>query len=411
MTLLFSSPVPRPPCGDAPRVEPRQPIGVAILGSTGSIGRQTLDVIQHLPRQFRVVALAAHANLEALLEQAERFQPAIIACEVLPADARVRQHREIVSGPDGLIAVATHPEADIVVVATAGHAAIVPTIRAIEAGKTIALANKETIVCAGDLIVPLAVERGVPIHPVDSEHSAIWQALGTSPLAEVSRLILTASGGPFRETPMERLRTVTASEALAHPTWRMGGKITIDSATLMNKGLELIEAHRLFGIPYDRLDVVVHPESIIHSIVEFVDGSQIGQLSLPDMRLPIQYALTFPSRWPSRCQRLDLTTIGTLRFEPPDLSRFPALRLARWAGQAGQTFPTVLSAADEVAVEAFLNGQLPFTGIAEVVARVLDRHHPWPVSDVGSIVEADRWARDAARRAIQQHSSSVLSGR
>lgn len=410
MTPPFSSPVPRPPCSDASHAESHRLKGVAILGSTGSIGRQTLDVIEHLSSQFRVVALAAHANLEALLEQAERFQPALVACEVLPAGAHVRQHREIMPGTEGLIAVATHPEADIVVVATAGHAAIVPTIRAIEAGKTIALANKETIVCAGDLIVPLAVRRGVPIHPVDSEHSAIWQALGTSPLIDVSRLILTASGGPFRETPLERLKSVTASEALAHPTWRMGGKITIDSATLMNKGLELIEAHRLFGIPYDRLEVVVHPESIIHSIVEFIDGSQLGQLSLPDMRLPIQYALTFPSRCPSRCQRLDLTTIGTLRFEPPDLSRFPALQLARWAGQAGQTYPTVLSAADEVAVEAFLHGQVSFTGITEVVARVLDLHQPWPVTDINSIIEADRWARDAALTVIQQR-TTILSGR
>ncbi len=406
-----ASPVPRPSCDDAPCSQPSWPKGVAILGSTGSIGRQSLDVVEHLPSYLRVVSLAAHANLHALLEQAARHHPTVIACEVLPDSFSARHPQEIMTGPEGLIAAATHPEVDIVVVATTGHAAIVPTIRAIEAGKTIALANKETIVCAGDLIIPLALQRGVPIHPVDSEHSAIWQALGASPLADVSRLILTASGGPFRAMPAERLRTVTASEALAHPTWRMGGKITIDSATLMNKGLELIEAHRLFGIPYDRIEVVVHPESIIHSIVEFTDGSQVAQLSLPDMRLPIQYALTFPCRCPSPCQRLDLTTIGALHFEPPDLARFPALQLARWAGQAGKTYPTVLSAADEVAVEAFLAGQLPFPGITEVVAQVLERHEPNVITDIETVLEADRWARAVAREIIQRHSTGVLSGR
>ncbi|HEY8448778.1 MAG TPA: 1-deoxy-D-xylulose-5-phosphate reductoisomerase [Thermomicrobiales bacterium] len=402
MTSTLPSPVPRTGRDHIPSRKPGRPVGVAILGSTGSIGRQTLDVIEHLPERFRVVALAAHRNLRQLAEQVTRHRPSIVACDNIEEAQSLGLHDcQMMTGANGLIEAATHPDVEIVVVATSGHAGILPTVRAIEAGKTIALANKESIVCAGELIVPLALERGVPIHPVDSEHSAIWQALGSAPTAEVSRLYLTASGGPFRTTPAEELRKVTAAEALAHPTWRMGGKITVDSATLMNKGLELIEAQRLFGIPYDRIEVVVHPESIVHSIVEFADGSQLAQLSLPDMRLPIQYALTFPDRLPSPCQRLDLTAIGALHFEPPDTNRFPALSLSRSAGVAGQTYPTVLSAADEVAVEAFLAGQLSFPGITEVVARTLDAHTPQPVTDLEVVLEADRWARAEARRLIQ----------
>ncbi|MEA2512857.1 MAG: 1-deoxy-D-xylulose-5-phosphate reductoisomerase [Thermomicrobiales bacterium] len=382
------------------RQPPSNAVGVAVLGSTGSIGRQTLDVVAQLPERFRIVALAAGANHELLAEQVRQFQPDVVARDDTSAGDLGPTTATCLSGSDGLIAAATHPDADIVVVATSGHAAIMPTYRAIEAGKTIALANKETIVCAGELIMPLAARHGVEIRPVDSEHSAIWQALGAPRRDDVARLILTASGGPFRTTPREQLASVTAEEALAHPTWRMGGKITIDSATLMNKGLELIEAHWLFAVPYDNIDVLVHPESIVHSIVEFVDGSQLAQLSLPDMRLPIQYALTYPEHASGPCRRLDLAEVGALHFERPDLDCFPALTLARRAGEQGMTYPTVLSAADEVAVEAFLAGRIPFLGIAAIVNDVLDAHTPSALTDVAVVFEADAWARRMAANLV-----------
>jgi 1-deoxy-D-xylulose-5-phosphate reductoisomerase len=383
-------------------VTPSGPVGVAVLGSTGSIGRQTLDVVSRLPERFRVVALAAGTKHELLAEQIRLFRPEVVACDNLDADDLVAVEAAWLSGAEGLIAAATHPDAEIVVIATSGHAAIVPTYRAIEAGKTIALANKETIVCAGALIMPLAARHGVEIRPVDSEHSAIWQALGAPRRDDVARLLLTASGGPFRTTPRERLATVTAEEALAHPTWRMGGKITIDSATLMNKGLELIEAHWLFSVPYDNIDVLVHPESIVHSIVEFADGSQIAQLSLPDMRLPIQYALTYPEHVGSPCRRLDLAEIGALHFERPDLDRFPALTLARRAGELGRTYPTVLSAADEIAVEAFQAGRIGFLDVAEVVERVLDVHVASDLTAVEDVFAADAWARGMAMEFVKR---------
>jgi 1-deoxy-D-xylulose-5-phosphate reductoisomerase len=382
---------------------PSGPIGISILGSTGSIGQQTLDVIAHLPDRFRVVALTAGTNIQRLNEQARAFQPKLIVCDV-PDNVVAPSNTVCLQGSEGLIAAATHPDADIVLVATSGHAAIVPTYRAIEAGKIIALANKETIVCAGELVMPLAARHGVEIRPVDSEHSAIWQALGAIRRDDIARLILTASGGPFRTTPYAELAAVTADQALAHPTWKMGGKITIDSATLMNKGLELIEAHWLFDVPYDRIEVLVHPESIIHSIVDFADRSQIAQLSWPDMRLPIQFALTHPIHLDSPCRRLDLAEVGTLHFEQPDLERFPALRLARQAGERGMTYPTALSAADEVAVEAFMAGRLTFLGISAVVERVLDAHQPVNVSSVETILEVDTWARRTANDVIARMS-------
>lgn len=381
---------------------PWGPVGVAVLGSTGSIGRQTLDVISRLPERFRVVALAAGANRELLAAQIRQFKPSIVACDNARSEELAMLDGTLLSGEEGLLAVATHPEADIVVVATSGHAAIVPTYRAIEAGKTIALANKETIVCAGELILPLAARSGVELRPVDSEHSAIWQALGALRRDDVARLILTASGGPFRTTPKDRLATVTAEEALAHPTWRMGGKITIDSATLMNKGLELIEAHWLFSVPYEAVDVLVHQESIVHSIVEFADGSQVAQMGLPDMRLPIQYALTYPEHAGSPCRRLDLAEIGALHFERPDLDRFPALALARRAGELGGTYPTVLSAADEVAVEAFLAGKIAFLDVARVVERALAAHTGSALTAVEDVFEVEAWARRKAGEIIDR---------
>lgn len=374
-------------------------IGVAILGSTGSVGRQVLDVIDALPDRFRVVALAARGRSPLFQQQVSRYRPEVAAVadqegpDLIGAGA-------LVTSTEGLVAAATHPEVDIVVVATSGHDAISPTIRAIELGKTIALANKETLVCAGEIIMPLAAASKTVIRPVDSEHSAIWQAIGTSSPDEISRLLLTASGGPFRTMSMAEMAGVTARQALAHPTWSMGGKITVDSATLMNKGLEVIEAHWLFGMPYDKIDVVVHPDSVVHSIVEFVDGSQIAQLGLPDMRVPIQYALTYPERLPRQGKRLDLATIGALRFEQPDEDRFPALRLARQAGLAGGTYPTVLSAADDEAVAAFLEDVIAFTDVAGIVSDVLDRHTPSGPLTLDAICAADQWARGTARDII-----------
>jgi 1-deoxy-D-xylulose-5-phosphate reductoisomerase len=374
-------------------------VGVAVLGSTGSIGRQTLSVIdEHLDR-FRVVALAARVASERFRGQVARYGPEIAAVfewtPVLRDDIG-----PVMLGGDGLIAASTHPSVDIVVVASSGHVAIVPTIHALELGKTIALANKETLVCAGEIITHLAAASGTQIRPVDSEHSAIWQAIDDSPIEQVNRIILTASGGPFRMAPATKLAQVTAAEALAHPTWSMGDKITVDSATLMNKGLEIIEAHWLFGLSYDQIDVLVHPESVVHSLVEFVDGGLIAQLGLPDMRVPIQYALTYPGRMKLSTQRLDLAEVGALHFERPDTERFPGLRLAREAGIAGRTYPTVLSAADDEAVKAFLGGDLRFVDIPAAVEVVLEKHQPTDVT-VDSIWEADHWARIAAREAVR----------
>lgn len=373
-------------------------VGVALLGSTGSIGRQTLAVIDELSDRFRVVALAARVASDQFLGQVARYHPEITAVfEWTPALGT--DTGPVVLGSDGLIAAATHPSVDIVVVASSGHAAIVPTIRALELGKTIALANKETLVCAGEIIASLAAARGIFIRPVDSEHCAIWQALDGSPLEQVNRIILTASGGPFRTAPATKLANVTAAEALAHPTWSMGNKITVDSATLMNKGLEIIEAHWLFGLPYEQIDVVVHPESVVHSLVEFVDGGQMAQLGLPDMRVPIQYALTYPERLKLSSRRLDLADVGALHFERPDTGRFPALRLAREAGIAGRTYPTVLSAADDEAVSAFLAGGLRFVDIPTAIRIVLEQHQPTDVT-LESIWEVDRWARIATRETV-----------
>lgn len=376
-------------------------VGVALLGSTGSVGRQTLDVVDAHPDRFRIVSLAARTGSDRFREQVATYRPQFAATfeAGAPSDAIASRYA---TGAAGLIEAATHPAVDIVVVATSGHSAIVPTIRAIEHGKTIALANKETLVCAGAVIMPLAGARGVEIRPIDSEHSAVWQSLGQATPDRVRRVILTASGGPFRTVPLDGLASVTVQDALAHPTWSMGGKISIDSATMMNKGLEIIEAHWLFGIPYDRIEVLIHPESIVHSLVEFRDGSQIAQLGLPDMRLPILYALAYPERLPSGAPPLRLADVASLHFAAPDEQRFPALRLAREAGIAGGTYPTVLSAADEVAVESFLSGAVRFVDIPAIVDRVLGRHDPSREVTVESIAAADAWARTAAHEAVAE---------
>jgi 1-deoxy-D-xylulose-5-phosphate reductoisomerase len=375
---------------------------VALLGSTGSIGRQTLSVVAAHPDRLQIVGLAAGQNLDLLARQVVQFQPRLVAVRgpeppVLPA----MPGTEVLTGSEGLVALATMTEADVVVVATSGHAAILPTLRAIEVGKTIALANKEAIVCAGELIVPAARRAGVPIYPVDSEHSAIWQCLSDAPAREVRQVTLTASGGPFLETPLAALNRVTIEQALAHPNWKMGSKVTIDSATMMNKGLEVIEAHWLFDLPYDKIGVVIHPQSIVHSLVSFVDGVVMAQLALPDMRVPIQYALSYPARWPSIAKRLEIHELGRLDFLPPDLARFPALDMARQAGERGGSYPTVLSGADEVAVEAFLAGRIRFTEIAAVVRETCERHQPAAAPlTLEAIAEADAWAHRVASELV-----------
>ncbi len=364
---------------------------VAILGSTGSIGRNTLDVIATHPDRFEVVALAASRSATELEQQAQRHHPRYVSIE--HGSVAIDGATTLVDDP--LLTIATLDEVDIVVVATTGHAAIQPTIAALEAGKIVALANKETIVAAGALVMPIAQRRPGFLRPVDSEHSALWQCLGgrIDDVAAVRRLILTASGGPFRGLTAEQLRGVTPDDALRHPTWDMGAKVTIDSATLMNKGLEVIEAHWLFDVPYERIDVVVHPQSLVHSLVEYVDGAILAQIGSHDMRLPIQYALSWPDRLSPPAPPLDVLQLARLDFESPDTDAFPMLRLAYDAGAAGSTYPAVLSAADSVAVAAFLDGRVGFTDIAAVVSDVLDAHEPvtTPLT-LDAILDADHWA-------------------
>lgn len=376
-------------------------LGIALLGSTGSIGRQTLEVIERHPDRFRMVALAARSQTALLEEQAARFCPDV----TVAAGAPVIAGKRALPTPAGLVDAVMHPDVDIVVAATSGHEAMRATYAAIKAGKIIALSNKETIVCAGELMMTAARRHGAEIRPVDHEHSAIWQCLNGARHQDVSRLIITATGGPFRTTPAADLPTVTPKQALAHPTWHMGPKITIDSATLMNKGLEVLEARWLFDVPYSRIDVVVHPEAVIHSMVEFRDASIMAQLGVADMRLAIQYALTFPEHAESPAQRLDITQMGPLTFSPPDLATFPALGLAREAGQRGETYPTVLSAADEVLISAFLQGQIRFTDIPTIVDEVLQRHTPEPLTDLDVVFAADRWAREETAKALQHRQS------
>jgi 1-deoxy-D-xylulose-5-phosphate reductoisomerase len=366
---------------------------LAVLGSTGSIGRQTLEVVSAFPDRFEVVALACGENVPLLKEQVVEFKPKLI-CTELAAGAE-----EILGATClPLEEIASHPDVDLVVIATSGKAGLGATLAAIRAGKKVALANKEVLVMAGGIVVAEAQKYDVEIVPIDSEHSAIWQCLNGEERRAVSKLILTASGGPFRQSTLAQLAAVTPKDALNHPTWRMGIKVTIDSATLMNKGMEVIEAHWLFDIPYSQIEVVVHPQSIIHSIVEFVDGSAKAQLSLPDMRLPIQYALTHPERWESPFREgIDFGSIVSFDFEPVDLDKFPCLKLAMEAGERGGTCPAVLSAADEVAVELFLAKKIGFPDIAAVVARTLDCHDVISYPSIEDIFAADTWARETAR--------------
>jgi 1-deoxy-D-xylulose-5-phosphate reductoisomerase len=384
------------------------PRRIALLGSTGSIGRQTLDVVRCFPEHFRVVALAARSNVEMLAKQAQEFGPSLVACFADTPDVERTARAalpDVVLGEQGLLAVATHADADIVVAATSGLVGLGPTLAAISAGKTIALANKETLVMAGHLVMREVQRAGVSILPVDSEHSAIWQSLQGERTVEIRRLLITASGGPFRRTPIEQLREVTVEQALAHPTWRMGPKITIDSATLMNKGLEVLEAHWLFDMPYDRIDVVVHPESIIHSMVEYIDGSIKMQASLPNMHLPILYALSYPERLDTAAtglvRELDWATVARLNFEALDVGRFPCFRLALEAARRGGTYPCVLVGADEEAAALFLDGKIGLLDIARIIEAVLERHRSIDEPDVPTILEACAWARRTAREIIE----------
>ncbi|WP_297161717.1 1-deoxy-D-xylulose-5-phosphate reductoisomerase [Thermogemmatispora sp.] len=393
------------------------PRRIAVLGSTGSIGRQTLDVVRCFPEYFEVVALAAHSNLSLLAKQVEEFAPAFVACFVETPAIREEARRlvsgggrgerrpvpQLAFGLSGLVEAATLPQVDLVVVATSGLVALEPVMAAIQAGKTIALANKETLVMAGHLVMEAARRAGVAILPIDSEHSALWQCLRGEEGAEVRRLILTASGGPFRQTPLTELPSVTVAQALAHPTWRMGPKITVDSATLMNKGLEVIEAHWLFSVPYDRIEVVIQPESIIHSMVEFIDGSIKMQASLPSMHLPILDALSYPLRLDAAARSLirplDWVQVARLHFEPLDVARFPCYRLAREAAELGGTYPCALVGADEEAVALFLAGQISLTDIARLIEAVLERHAAVAQAqpDIPVILQTRDWARQMAQ--------------
>ena len=392
---------------------------IAILGSTGSIGQSALSVVAAHADRLRVVAMAAGENIARFVEQVGRFAPETIAMSTprALADARAELHRRggvdparALSGPEGLIAVATHPDADVVLFASSGTAALDAVLAAIEAGKTIALANKEILVMAGAIVMEAARRNGVAVLPVDSEHNAIHQCLHGRSSADVRRLILTASGGPFRDTPLHEIATVTPEEALRHPTWTMGPKITIDSATLMNKGLEVIEARWLFDVAPERIEVLVHPQSIVHSMVELIDGSIIAQLGVTDMRLPIQYAFSYPARWSTPLPLLDLAQAGRLDFAAPDVTRFPCLGLAfrALAGNAG--LPIVLNAANEIAVSAFLDRRIGLTAIPELIGRAMDAYEaaaPAAIRGLADVRKVDRWAREFAEAGASTVKSRV----
>ncbi|HHU85679.1 MAG TPA: 1-deoxy-D-xylulose-5-phosphate reductoisomerase [Peptococcaceae bacterium] len=375
---------------------------IVVLGSTGSIGRQTLEIIRCYPERFKLLGLGAGRNWRLLAEQIKEFRPSAAALaeerELLELKDSLdpSQCPDLAWGRKGMEDLAGLPEADLVVVAITGAAGIYPTLAAINAGKDVALANKETLVAAGQLVMSLARQKNILILPVDSEHSAVWQCLNGRKPDLIEKIILTASGGPFRQLTKEQLESVTVDMALHHPNWVMGSKITIDSATLMNKGLEVIEAKWLFGVNYSHIEVIVHPQSIIHSAVEFRDGSVIAQMGVPDMRLPIQYALTYPNRLSGPVPRLKWADLKGLTFEEPDLVKFPALGLAYEAGKAGGTMPAVLNAANEVAVELFLKGKISFTGIPVLVGGVMEQHKIINNPGLAEIMDADRWAREIA---------------
>jgi 1-deoxy-D-xylulose-5-phosphate reductoisomerase len=380
------------------------PKKIAILGSTGSIGISTLKVVQKLKPSFQVVGLTAYRNAKELARQVKIFKPkmaAIMDWRFFPElKARTKgTSTQLLAGQEGVVAVAGESGADLVLSAIVGAAGLKPTLTAIQKGKDIALANKETMVMAGEVVTKAARKSGSRILPVDSEHCAVFQCLeGSKGPEEIHKILLTASGGPFRSLDHRKFGKITLKQALKHPTWRMGPKITIDSATLMNKGLEVIEAHYLFDAPYKKIDIVIHPESIIHSMVEYIDGSVLAQLGTTDMQIPIQYALTYPARANSPVDRLDLTRIGQLHFEKPDRRKFPCVDLAYWAGEKGGVYPAVLNAANEVAVGRFLNQEIAFTSIPKIIGRTLRKFRPLTNGTLDGILTADRWARTEASK-------------
>jgi 1-deoxy-D-xylulose-5-phosphate reductoisomerase len=389
--------------------------GLSILGSTGSIGTNVLRVVDAFPGRFEVVGLAAGGNAEVLAEQVARHRPRIVSVADAAALERLSRLVDLsglraVVGREGMVEVATRDEVVMVVASAVGAVGLVPTYRALEAGKDVALANKETLVMAGELMLARARETGARLLPIDSEHCALHECLDGRRPEDVRRLILTASGGPFRDRPAESLARVTREEALAHPTWRMGPKITIDSATLMNKGLEVIEAHWLFGMPAAKVDVLVHPQSVVHSMVELVDGTVLAQLGVTDMRMPIQYALTYPEKWEAAIPGMDFSKAMRLDFAPPDRSKFPCLSLAYRALEKGGTAPAALNAANEEAVAAFLDGKAPFPAIPDSIREVLEAEPETGAGTLEDVLEADRRARERARRALaRRQAAQVLS--
>ncbi len=385
---------------------------IAILGSTGSIGKSVLNVVQKSEGQLKVVGLATGANVSELVAQTHEFLPAAISCfspvpDLANKIEKINPRPQLFFGPEGNEAIATLAEADLVVLAMVGSVGLLPTMKAIELGKDIAFANKEVLVSAGELVMQKAKETGAKLIPIDSEHNAIFQCLQGQRAEDVARIILTASGGPFRNYNLEQLKGVTKEAALKHPTWDMGNQITIDSATMMNKGLEVIEARWLFGLAPDQIDIIIHPESIIHSIVEFKDGSMLALLSEHDMRIPIGYALSYPSRMHTNFQKLDLEKIKQLNFHKPNPQVFKALVLARQAAEAKTSMATVLNAANEIARNAFLQDQISFLAIAEIVEKVMNNHNPVNVQSIAQIGEIDVWARSCARKIIAQEQSSL----
>ncbi len=381
------------------------PKKIVLLGSTGSIGRQVLEVVESFPDSLKIVALAAGSNVELLGEQIKKHRPEYICVNSRESACilkdRIKDPVEILVGNEGLVHLAKLTGIDLVIVAVSGIVGLEPTLAALDSGTPVALANKETIVAGGPLVLEKVHKKGVPLIPIDSEHSAIFQCLEQKNKESVDKIILTASGGPFLKYTREQLDKVTPQMALKHPKWQMGAKITIDSAGLVNKGLEVIEAHWLFQIPYEKIQVVIHPQSIIHSMVQYSDGSVLAQLGCPDMRIPIQYAITYPERWHNHFPRLDLLEVQQLTFHEPDYQKFPGLALAYQAGKTGGSMTAVYNAANEVAVEMFLAGEISFTRIPHLIEAVMSEHIPIKTISLEDILEIDAWARTAARRVIQ----------
>lgn len=375
---------------------------IAVLGSTGSVGVNVLEVIAQFPQKFKVVGLTANTNTALLNAQIEKFHPTVVA---LRDENVARKYKvngvKVYSGLDGVVEVATESRADLVVIAISGSAGLIPTLEAVKAGKKIALANKESLVMAGRIIMDLAQINSAEILPLDSEHSAIFQCLVGKDKSELSKIYLTASGGPFKDASRARLKSVSPREAINHPKWKMGKKISVDSATLMNKGLEVIEAHLLFDIAINKIEILIHPEAIVHSFVEFIDGVILAQLSTPDMRLPIQYALTYPERIQSQVASINFSKISSLTFAPPDLDKFPCLDIAYQAAREGGSFPCVLNAVNEECVEAFLRGKIKLTGIAKILDKVLNLHHKIDKPSLDEILMADNWAREEASKELK----------